>query len=141
MANAAEAVTGARTEAAQVVLDARTQVFEANAQFNAQLAQLKTELNARDAALALAGEREKMLNARLEECMRELEVLRGNLLNQVPNQNDAESIESHPENRILNTINILFFAKENQKNQLSNIDFFDFQINWKTIGKRGPKSI
>ena len=36
-----------------------------------------------------------MLNARLEECLRELEVLRGNLLNQVPNQqNDAESIGS-----------------------------------------------
>ena len=44
-----------------------------------------------------------------------------------------------PENRILNTINILFLPK-NQKNQLSNIDFFDFQINWKIIGKRGPKS-
>ena len=77
MANAAEAVTGARTEAAQVVLDARTQVFEANAQFNAQLAQLKTELNARDAALALAGEREKMLNARLEECMRGIRSIAG----------------------------------------------------------------
>ena len=94
MAYAADAVTGARTEAAQVVLDARTQVFEANTQFNAQLAQLKTELNARDAALAVAGEREKMLNARVEECMRELDVLRGNLLNQVPNQNDAEPIGS-----------------------------------------------
>ena len=54
-------------------------MFEANAQFSAQLAQLKTELNARDAALALAGGREKMLNARFEERMWESKMMRSQL--------------------------------------------------------------
>ena len=87
MASAAEAVTGARTEAAQAVLEARTQVMEANAQFQSQINQLKVELSARDAALNLAGERENLLHVRMEECMTEMETLKANLLNQGASQN------------------------------------------------------
>ena len=100
MASAAEAVTGARTEAAQAVLEARTQVMETHAQFQVQLSQLKSELNARDAALHLAGERERMLNVRLEESLREIETLKANMVHQSASQNATGVFESQIEVRI-----------------------------------------
>ena len=100
MASAAEAVTGARTEAAQAVLEARTQVMETHAQFQAQIGQLKGELNARDAALHLAGERERLLNVRLEESLREIETLKANMVHQSASQNATGVLESQIEVRI-----------------------------------------
>ena len=80
VAEAVEAVTGARSEAAQAMLSARTQVLHANAQFESQVAQLRNEIVARDAALSLAIEKEKLLSTKLEESMKEAEALRSNII-------------------------------------------------------------
>ena len=79
VAEAVEAVTGARSEAAQAMLSARTQVLHANVQFESQVAQLRNEIVARDAALSLAIEKEKLLSTKLEESMKEAEALRSNI--------------------------------------------------------------
>ena len=99
MAQAAEAVTGARTEAAHAILEARAHVLENNAQFQSQVNQLKAQLTARDAALSLAAEREKFLNSRLEECMTEIDRLRSALVSQ-PGQNAAGDLTVQFEHRI-----------------------------------------
>lgn len=80
VAEAVEAVSGARSEAAQAMLSARTQVLHANAQFESQVAQLRNEIVAGDAALSLAIEKEKLLSTKLEESMKEAEVLRSNII-------------------------------------------------------------
>ena len=80
VAEAVEAVSGARSEAAQAMLSARTQVLHANAQFESQVAQLRNEIVARDAALSLAMEKEKLLSIKLEESMKEAEALRSNVI-------------------------------------------------------------
>ena len=80
VAEAVEAVTGARSEAAQAMLSARTQVLHANAQFESQVAQLRNEIVARDAALSLAIEKEKLLSTKLEESMKEADALRSNII-------------------------------------------------------------
>ena len=92
VSEAVGAVTSARNEASQVVLQARSQVIEANAYFESQVSQLRSDLLAREAALGVAHERERLLNLKLEESMREIESLKSNLTNVT--QNVTGSLES-----------------------------------------------
>ena len=91
ISEAVGAVTGARQEAAAAVMQARSQMMEANVHFNAQVSQLREELSNRNASLGLAAEREKLLNARLEDSLREIEALKSSLLQMT--QNGAGSVE------------------------------------------------
>ena len=59
--------------------------------FNAQVSQLREELSNRNASLGLAADREKLLTARLEDSLREIEALKSSLLQMT--QNGAGSVE------------------------------------------------
>lgn len=85
---AAHAVLEARTEtlevreqAAQAVVEARSQTMEVGMASHVQITALREELTRRDAALAIATERIRVLQMQLNERVQEIEQLRAALLN------------------------------------------------------------
>jgi hypothetical protein len=82
-------------EARSQTMEARSQTMEIGLAATSQIIQqMRDEIVARDAPLAVAHERSKLLEAQLSEKFKEVEMLRSNLLQMTSGQNDAGNMEN-----------------------------------------------